>query len=123
MRLVEARPAQRTVRRLRIVAVLVLCLLLPASAWAAECNIEIEPHFRGFGLNPVVEKVVITSVRPARSGAYCPARVGDEILQVNQQAVPGKRAYAVLRFWRSLRKGTPRTYRISRGEQVLSFTL
>ena len=87
MHSVEARPAQRTVRCLRIVGVLVLCLL-PVAAWAAECNIEIEPHFRGFGLNPVVEKVVITSVRPARSAACVAFRRWRSVSKLSSTASP-----------------------------------
>ncbi len=107
----------------RLASLALAAALLPAAALGAECNIDIKPHFRGLSLNPVVEKVVVTGVRPSRPGAYCPARIGDEILQVNQQVVPGQRAYRVLRFWRGLKKGVPRTYRIRRNDQELSFRL
>ena len=111
------------IRRSVVPMLLATCLVWPAASWAAECNIDIKPRFRGFGLNPVVDKVLVSGVRPARPGAYCPARIGDEILQVNAQRVPGQRAFTVLRYWRSLKKGTPRTYRIRRGGDVIAFTL
>lgn len=108
--------------RLHVALVAALCLL-PASAFAADCDIALKPSYRGFPLNPLVEKVVISRVTPKRAGAVCPVRAGDEILQVNSQRVPGARALKVLSYWRSLKKGVPRHYRIRRGGREISLTL
>ena len=108
--------------RLRSLFLLICLALLPAAAMAAGCDIALKPSYRGFPLNPLVEKVVVSKVTP-KAGADCPVRAGDEILQVNSQRVPGERALKVLSYWRSLKKGVPRTYRLRRNGQLLTLTI
>ena len=109
--------------RLRFLFLLACLWLLPAVAMAADCDIALKPSYRGFPLNPTVEKVVVSKVTPKRGGTDCAVRAGDEILQVNSQRVPGERALKVLSYWRSLKKGVPRTYRLRRNGQVLTLTI
>ena len=108
--------------RLRSLFLLICLALLPAVSMAAGCDIALKPSYRGFPLNPLVEKVVVSKVTP-KAGADCPVRAGDEILQVNSQRVPGERALKVLSYWRSLKKGVPRTYRLRRNGQLLTLTI
>ena len=108
--------------RLRSTLLFVCLWLLPTVAMAADCDIALKSSYRGFPLNPLVAKVVIAKVTLKRPGAACPVRTGDEILQVNRQPVPGQRALKVLSYWRSLKKGVPRTYRIRRDGRVLTLS-
>ena len=85
---------------------------------AESCSFGVAPETSGFKLNPILNKLVVTKV--STPSDTCSLRVNDEILQLNQQAIPGKRALAVMKYWKSLPKDAPATFKVKRGNSVLT---
>ena len=81
-----------------------------------------EPTTSGFALNPMLDKLTVTYAKPAKTGDVCPLQAKDEILKVNRQVVPGARALAVMRYWKSIQKGSTVTYVIKRNGAVVTVT-
>lgn len=105
--------------------VLVACawLCLPVAVHAGNaCAVGFKPETSGFALNPILDKLTVTSAKPRSPSDTCMLAVGDEILQVNAQKVPGARALAVRKYWKSLASDAPVTFRVKRGGAILSVT-
>jgi len=104
---------------------LVACLVLGTqSAHAAvSCKYAVEPRTSGFRLNPVLTRVVVRSATAKAPGDTCPLQAEDEILQVNSQKIPGQRALAVMKYWKSLKKGAPVVFKIRRSDSIQTFTV
>jgi C-terminal processing protease CtpA/Prc len=96
---------------------LVLCSL-PAKA--ASCAVGFAPKTSGFVLNPILDRLTVTSVKPATAADDCKLQVGDEILQVNDRRVPGIRALSMMRYWISLDKDAAITFRVKRKGEVVT---
>lgn len=103
-------------------AIVAGAVLFGSQAARAEnsCAVGFKPDTSGFPLNPVLDKLTVTSAIPTTPKDVCVLQVHDEILQVNQQRVPGARALAVMRYWKSLKDGTPVTFRVRRASSVLT---
>ena len=78
-----------------------------------------EPTLSGFSLNPKLDKLTVTYAKPAKPGDVCPLQAKDEILQVNEQVVPGSRALAAMRYWKSIKEGSLITYKVKRNGTTL----
>lgn len=105
---------------LMVAAMLLMCSR-PALA-GNSCAVGFKPDTSGFPLNPVLDKLTVTSAKSATSDDVCLLQVADEILQVNQQPVPGARALTVMRYWKSLKDGALITFRVKRGGSILTLT-
>ena len=100
-----------------------IAALLPLPSRAENsCATGFEPKTSGFALNPILDKLTVTSARPAKAGDVCPLQRHDEIIKVNQQVVPGTRALTVMRYWKSIKEGSLVTYAIKRNGTVLTLT-
>lgn len=102
-----------------IIAGMFLACPQPARA-DDSCAVGFKPDTSGFLLNPILDKLTVISVKPATPKDVCVLRIHDEILQVNQQPVPGARALAVMKYWKSLKDGAPITFRVRRAGSVLT---
>ena len=104
-----------------VAMVLAACLLaVTAPLQAAEaCTFAVKPEMHGFALNPILGRVIVTAARASTAGDTCPLRLNDEIVQVNQQVIPGQRALAVMKYWKSIKDGTVATFKVRRGDAVL----
>ena len=91
-------------------------LVLPLSSHA--CAVGFKPETSGFALNPILNKLTVTSSKLQKAGDTCLLHVNDEILQVNSQPVPGARALAVMRYWKSIPDGASVTYVVRRDGAV-----
>lgn len=95
--------------------------LLPMVARAGDsCAVGFKPETSGFALNPMLDRLTVTSAKPGKTGDACPLLVDDEILKVNHLAVPGARALAVMRYWKSIKAGAAITFVVKRGGQVVT---
>lgn len=105
----------------RTAALAVAALLSQASLAHAEnsCSLSFEPTTSGFMLNPTLDRLVVTSAKASTKNDTCPLRERDEIVQVNQQRVPGQRALAVMKYWKSIKAGVPVTYHVKRGASMI----
>ncbi len=105
------------------IACFALLLFTPSLAWAVDdCSFGVNPETSGFPLNPILDKVVVSSAKPTAPGKTCSLRVGDQILQVNQQTVPGQRALKVMRYWKGIKDGDVCTLKVKRGDTVVVVT-
>ena len=108
-----------------VVAILIGVLLSawqPASATGKDCAVAFTPKLSGFALNPVLDKLTVTSAKPKSSNDTCVLRQGDEILRLNEKKTVGSRALAVQRYWKSLKPGLPITFLVQRSGSVLTLT-
>lgn len=106
-------------------AIVVGALLIawqPVHAVGNDCAVAFTPKLSGFKLNPVLDKLTVTSVKPKTTLDTCILHPGDEILRVNEQQVVGSRALAVQRYWKSLKPGAPITFRVQRAGSVITLT-
>ena len=94
----------------------------PAHATGNDCTIAFNPKTSGFMLNPILDKLTVSSARPKTPKDVCVLEVGDEILNVNQQPVVGARALAVQKYWKSLDPKAPIVFRVKRSGSVLMLT-
>lgn len=102
---------------LALAALLFLC----AAAHASDgCQLTLKPETSGFFLNPVLDKVTVMKVSPQAPGAACALMANDEILQLNGQRVVGQRAKTVMAYWKSLKPGDPRNFKVKRAGVVLT---
>ena len=100
--------------------ILAALLSLPSLVRADNsCSLAFEPTTSGFMLNPILDRLVVTSAKASTKNDLCPLRERDEIVQVNQQRVPGQRALAVMKYWKSIKAGVPVTYHVKRGASML----
>lgn len=110
----------------RTVALIVFGVLLvnwqPAHAAGNDCSVGFNPKTSGFKLNPILDKLTVSSAKPITSKDTCVLQVGDEILHINQQPVVGARALAVQKYWKSLDPKAPVTFRVKRAGSVLVLT-
>lgn len=95
---------------------LVLCSL-PAQAG---CAVGFAPKTSGFVLNPTLDQLTVTSVKPGSPADDCKLQVGDEILQVNERRIPGSRALSVMKYWKSLDKDLAITFRVKRRGEIIT---
>jgi hypothetical protein len=116
----ERKMTSNKVLGLMLTASFFLC----AAAHAKDsCRLTLKPETSGFFLNPVLEKVTITKVSPQAPGAACVLMVDDEILQLNDQRVVGQRAKTVMAYWKSLKPGDPRNFKVRRAGVVLAIAV
>lgn len=96
-------------------------LLLSLSAHADNaCAVGFQPDTSGFALNPKLDRLTVTSAKPTTPNDVCLLRVKDQILQVNEQLVPGARALTVMRYWKSLKEDAPIKFRVKRGDATIT---
>ena len=93
---------------------------LPTSGHA--CALGFKPETSGFALNPILNKLTVTDSKVEKPGDTCSLHVNDEILRVNSMSVPGARALAVMRYWKSLPKETIYTFIVRRAGVVTTVT-
>lgn len=65
----------------------------------------------------MVEATAVDVDRP------CPFLAGDELLQINEQVVPGRRAREVMKYWESLSKGMRLDFSIRRDGEVMQLVI
>ena len=82
------------------------------------CAVGFHPETSGFALNPTLKKLTVADSHLEKPGDLCLLQVNDEILQVNSQAVPGARALAVMRYWKSIPHGSAITFTVRRAGVV-----
>ena len=95
-----------------IAAALLVLLALPLAGQAGNCKLEIQPVTSGFFLNPTLDKLTVRSMRSVKPGVDCKLQQGDEIVQINAQAVPGRKAREVQAFWKDLKQDQPLTFKV-----------
>jgi hypothetical protein len=78
--------------------------------------LSLKPETSGFFLNPVLDRVIVAKA----TGAGCKLLVDDEILQLNDQVIPGQRARTVMSYWKSLGKDVPRIFKVRRDGSILA---
>lgn len=94
--------------------------LLPQVARAADgCKLSLDYVKSGFFLNPTLEKILVASMKSSNKALDCKLKAGDEILQVNNRDVKGKKANDVMAYWKGLDQSNGLTFKVLRGEQVL----
>jgi hypothetical protein len=99
-------------------------LLAAGTAQAAGvCELALHPQTSGFFLNPVLEKVVVVTAKPASPGKPCALMADDELLQVNDQVIPGQRASKVMLYWKGLKDDAPRVFKVRRKGVVVDVDL
>jgi len=106
------------VSRIVIAGLLGSMLAMPLSAHA--CAVGFKPDTQGFPLNPILKKLTVTSSKLEKPGDECLLHVDDEILRVNTQPVPGSRALAVMRYWKSIPDGSTITFVVRRNGAVVN---
>ena len=99
-------------------AVLILC----SHSVQAEssCAVGFSPKTSGFRLNPILDKLTVTSAKPTSATDVCQLQVHDQILQVNDRSILGTRALAVMKYWKSLKEDAPITFRVRRAGTVVT---
>lgn len=102
-----------------ILAIAALFCIGPAYA-AGSCSLTLRPETSGFFLNPVLKKVVVAKAMPTAAGKGCPLMADDELLQVNDQVIPGQRASKVMGYWKALKADAPRVFKVRRAGTILS---
>ena len=109
--------------RATVVAVILFTLSLahPASA-GNSCAIGFDAKTSGFTLNPKLDSLIVSSAKPKTANDSCLLKAGDEILQVNQQQIPGARALAVRSYWKALKADAPIVFRVKRAGSVLTLS-
>jgi len=86
----------------------------------SSCAVGFAPKTSGFRLNPILDKLTVTSAKPASATDVCQLQVHDQILQVNDRPILGTRALAVMKYWKSLKEDAPITFRVRRGGTVVT---
>jgi hypothetical protein len=110
----------RVASRSAIVLMLVALFFIGPAYAGGSCSLSLRPETSGFFLNPVLEKVVIAKAVPTAPGIGCPLMANDEILQVNDQVIPGQRANKVMGYWKALKADSPRVFKVRRAGAILS---
>ena len=98
----------------------VLCVTSFSTRATDDCTFGVKPETSGFTLNPILDRVTVTSARPTAPGKTCSLKPGDQILRVNQQTIPGQRALKVMRYWKAIPDGTPATLVVKRGDTTFT---
>ena len=103
-----------------VAAVLLLLTFAGVARSANACAVGFDAKTSGFKLNPLLDSLTVLSAKPKTASDTCVLQVGDEILQVNQQPVPGARALDVRKYWKSLKTGAPVKFRVKRAGSVIT---
>ncbi|MEO6364643.1 MAG: hypothetical protein ABIO38_01120 [Luteimonas sp.] len=103
-----------------VLAGLVLLFCPPTVQAADSCAVGFSPKTSGFALNPILDKLTVTSAKPATARDFCQLQVNDQILQVNDRPILGARALAVMKYWKSLKGDAPITFRVKRSGTVVT---
>lgn len=99
-------------------------LLAAGSAHAGTvCELRLKPETSWFFLNPTLEKVTVVEATAVDVDRPCPFLAGDELLQINEQVVPGRRAREVMKYWESLSKGMRLDFSIRRDGEVMQLVI
>lgn len=106
-----------------IAAGLLVLLALPLAGHAGSCKLDIQPVTSGFFLNPTLDKLTVRSMRSVKPGVDCKLQQGDEIVQINAQAVPGRKAREVQAYWKGLKQDQPLTFKVLRHGKPLTLVL
>ncbi len=99
---------------------LAVLLVSPALAQAeSACDFGVEPTTSGFPLNPILDKLTITSAKPSAPGKTCSLMVGDQILELDQHSVVGVRALKVHGYFKGVKDGALYTLKVKRGASLV----
>ena len=106
----------------------VLCLAIAlAAAGSAHastgCVLRLKPETSGFFLSPTLDKVTVVDATASSEDKPCPFMEGDELLRINDQAIPGRKAREVMKYWESLPTGTARNFSIRRNDEVIPLVI
>jgi hypothetical protein len=94
-------------------------LLVAAACPAHACKLALQSKTSGFFLSPTLEKVVVAKVTPS-PGKPCSLMAGDELLQVNDRAIPGAKAKDIMAYWKGLPEGSKPTFKVRRAGKVVT---
>lgn len=108
--------------RRKLFIALIAGLICPAIHAGGVCELEIRPTTSGFFLNPTLEKVLVHKATPKDAEQPCAMVAGDELLQINEQVIPGRRAKEVMKYWKGLPKQSPRTFKVRREGEIITIT-
>jgi hypothetical protein len=101
-------------------AIFVVLLFSSNSAWAeSACDFGVAPETSGFLLNPIIDKMTVTRAKPSAPGKTCSLMIGDQILELNQHAVPGTRALKVRGYFNEVKDGELYTLKVKRGDKIV----
>ncbi len=87
------------------------------------CELTLKPTTSGFFLNPTLEKVTVLKATPGAPGKPCLLIADDELLQINDQVIPGRKAKEVMGYWKALPSGTARTFKVRRADSVVTVVI
>lgn len=97
-----------------------VALLAAGSAHASTgCELRLRPETSGFFLSPTLDKVTVVEAKDSSPDKPCLFMAGDELLRINDQVVPGRKAREVMKYWESLPAGTPLNFSIRRNNEVI----
>lgn len=68
----------------------------------------------------LIDKLIVTSAKSVSPDKTCSLAIGDEIVQVNQQLVPGQRALKVMRVFNGIKDGALCTLKVRRGNSTVT---
>lgn len=98
-------------------------LVLPLAGHAGNCKLDINPVTSGFFLNPTLDKLTVRSMKSVKPGFDCKLQQGDEIVQINAQTVPGRKAKDVQGYWKALKPDQPVTFKVLRNGKPMTLVL
>ncbi|MGY0559812.1 hypothetical protein ACW7G2_03700 [Luteimonas sp. A277] len=87
------------------------------------CELRIRPETSGFFLSPTLDKVTVVEAKASGPDKPCLFMAGDELLRINDQVVPGRKAREVMKYWESLPTGAALDFSVRRNDEVISLVI
>ena len=112
----------QVIRRKAFLAVIAAMAFTSAQAGGG-CELTLKPTTSGFFLSPTLEKVTVLKVTPGAPEQPCLLMANDELLQINGQVIPGRKAKEVMGYWKALPKSTARIFKVRRAGSVISVVI
>ena len=110
------------IRRKVVLAVIAAMAFTSAHAGGG-CELTLKPTTSGFFLSPTLEKVTVFKVTLGTPEQPCLLMANDELLQINDQIIPGHKAREVMGYWKALPKGTARIFKVRRAGAIISVVI
>jgi hypothetical protein len=111
---------ENSVTRIKILVSIAAALACAPAIAADACKLSLRNTTSGFFLNPTLKKVVVANATARSPERPCLLLANDELLQINERAIPGANAKDLLAYWKSIPTGSERTYKVRRAGSVIS---
>lgn len=106
-------------------AVLALAAALMAGSAHAgtRCELTLKPETSGFFMSPTIDSLTVVEAADLDPETPCMFLAGDELLQINEQVIPGRKAREVMKYWESVPEDATLNFSIRRDEQVIPIVI